>query len=752
MTAPLSASNHNADVETNSRSTNISQEARGSNIKVAVRLRPIWGATKRPRKKMGGDSDVVAWNVEKVGSRVAFTQRGCARGVEGRTVFHLDQVFDEEAHTLQIYQSIARPMLSSVLNGKHATIFAYGQTGSGKTFTMQGEGENKSGIIAMVTADLFRSIEASKRAYEVKVSYFEIYNEKIRDLLVEEWESASSNCNNASTIGNDEVKIRTNVHGNIVLNAKQKKIDSADDALMILFQGNTRRTVAATDMNALSSRSHAVFRLSVQSHIVDEHQPMNLETMNFSDFNLVDLAGSESLKATKATGARQREGATINKSLLALTTVINALSQPSKKKSHHINYRDSKLTRILQPHLSGNAEVAILCCASRSKDFIEETRSTLKFALRAKQVQIKRKFNEVMDDSTIITNLQSQLHEVRKQLRLTEERLQEALARKSINIKSTVDAKKILVDSLNHAKVNRSLPSNSSFQPNIMNPVVTKKYERDHSDVSNSEDYLESSQDSRTGSRTGHREEINTLQTIQDSTGGPQTKIGYSPFLSIAKEDSFDVHERIYSTLSLNPRTQVSNPETIRELLGGGSQDSETLCPNGRLENNVSWDTVAFGNESFIQNEQPFRTIDSLNDKSRLLIPAEITIIDSSTIESSRCLTDRLKDVKARIEFLEGKLESSDIIIEAGFRDLQRARFCIRDLVERNTEMKVKLRRKEREDMKEKYEKGEIVVEQYWILKMSLYGSVIFFLSGSREYFLASAFFVWLTLEMNITA
>jgi len=373
-----------------------------------------------------------------------------------------------------------------------------------------------------------------------------------------------------------------------------------------------------------------------------------------------------------------------------------------------------------------------------------------------------------MDDSTKIRNLQRQLREVRKELQVTQKMLQEEFARKSISIESTFDAEKAMLGSSNHAdlndeKGNESLPSKSGFQLDIMNPVVTGNYQSEYSDKFNSEEFLGSSQGTTTGSSIEHnrtREEESALPTAPDSTEGSQTKIEPSTFLSITKNNSFDGNEGKCSTLSLNIRSQLSNPETIYGLHGVGSraksvfrsQDYEASGPNGRLENNISWDAVAYGTESFVENEQAFRTIESLNDKSWPLIPAEITIINGSTIEGNRCLTDRLKDAEARIEFLEEKLESSDNIIEAGFRDLQRARFCIRDLVQRNTEMKVKLKRKRREDIKENYEKGEIMVEQYWILKLSLYGSVFFFLSGSQEYFLASAFFVWLTLEMNITA
>ena len=283
-----------------------------------MRLRPLFEDAEGLRENRQKNLENRAWSTEKVGGMVSLAQKGYARNVEGRTIFHFDQVFDEDAHTPLVYKSIARPMVRAVLDGKHATIFAYGQTGSGKTFTMQGEGK-KAGIIQLVSSDLFRFMrkgEATKRDFGVKVSYFEIYNEKIRDLLSDDAESASSDSNSLRTNQSDQVKIRTNADGEIVVNVEKKHVFSVDETLALLIQGNAHRTVAATDMNAQSSRSHSVFRLTVESRSVDEQQPVESQGQKIfrvSDFNLVDLAGSESLKATNNTETRQREGATINK-------------------------------------------------------------------------------------------------------------------------------------------------------------------------------------------------------------------------------------------------------------------------------------------------------------------------------------------------------------------------------------------------------------------------------------------------------
>lgn len=285
-----------------------------------MRLCPILEEAKGSRKRGREIEDSKAWGIEFDGKMASMIQKGHSRKVQGRTVFHLDRVFDEDTQTSLVYKSIARPMIPAVLNGKHATIFAYGQTGSGKTYTMQG-GEKvetgQAGIIQLVATDLFLSIgseKASRRKFEIKVSYFEIYNEKIRDLLDDDGENSSTD---SSTHRRDPINVRTNERGEVVVNVLQKKVNNADEALAILVQGNAHRTVAATDVNAHSSRSHSVFRLTVESRSsTDKEQVIDNKiggVVRVSDFNLVDLAGSESLKATKTTGIRQREGATINK-------------------------------------------------------------------------------------------------------------------------------------------------------------------------------------------------------------------------------------------------------------------------------------------------------------------------------------------------------------------------------------------------------------------------------------------------------
>lgn len=248
-------------------------------------------------------------------------QTGMTRKIEGRSVFHLDRVFDEETQTAKVYEGIAKHMVPTVLNGKHATMFAYGQTGAGKTYTMQGGAQvvsGQAGIIQLVARDLFRSIEndTTNREFEVKVSYFEIYNEAIRDLLTDDDDSASYGGRSRGSV-DSVISIRTNDVGKLVVNVTKKTVASADEALQALLEGNRLRHTAATEMNTYSSRSHSVFRLTVESRPrIDEGFNMKRRgsgIVRVSDFNLVDLAGSEGVRTAKTTGIRQREAATINK-------------------------------------------------------------------------------------------------------------------------------------------------------------------------------------------------------------------------------------------------------------------------------------------------------------------------------------------------------------------------------------------------------------------------------------------------------
>lgn len=279
------------------------------------------------------NTDKRGWNLQRGGGTDSLVQKGTARKKDGHTAFHFDHIFDEDTKTPVLYMTIARPMVKTVLSGRHGTIFAYGQTGAGKTFTMQGDGKaasGQAGIIQMVASDLFRFMKQgalANRDYNTKVSYVEIYNEKIRDLLSDATcgSTASHGTPNAQTNKNggdelQEVTIRATSTGEIILNCVQTQVTTVDEVLDLLISGNANRIVAATDMNRHSSRSHAIFRLTVESKEKKGVSPeAENEVTRISDFNLVDLAGSESVRLGTTSGVRLREGAKINQRYVHIT-------------------------------------------------------------------------------------------------------------------------------------------------------------------------------------------------------------------------------------------------------------------------------------------------------------------------------------------------------------------------------------------------------------------------------------------------
>ena len=280
-------------------------------------------------------------------------------------------------------------------------------------------GSRPKGIIQMAAADLFERIEASgTRDWVIKASFFEIYNEEVRDLLVpDDNDSLSSICSHSCL---PILSVREDSAGHVRVKAYEEVVTSVQDVSRILRKGNAHRACASTARNSRSSRSHAIFRLFIESRAKifaddDSH------TVRTSTLNLVDLAGSEDGSAT--TGTRKREGGKINQSLLALTRVIQSLGLPEKKRPKYIGYRDSKLTRILKPSLQGEACVAIICCASPMRVDVEETRSTLKFAASAKLIKINPTVNEVSD--TAVSKLKDELSTLKQALSALQERLRQ---------------------------------------------------------------------------------------------------------------------------------------------------------------------------------------------------------------------------------------------------------------------------------------------------------------------------------------
>ncbi|XP_059937298.1 kinesin-like protein KIF18B isoform X2 [Mesoplodon densirostris] len=322
--------------------------------------------------------------------------------------FVFDRVFGEAATQQDVFHHTTHSILDSFLQGYNCSVFAYGATGAGKTHTMLGR-EGDPGIMYLTTMELYRRLEACReeKKLEVLISYQEVYNEQIHDLLEPK---------GPLTIREDPDK------GVVVQGLSFHQPTSAEQLLGMLTRGNRNRTQHPTDVNATSSRSHAIFQIFVKQQ---DRIPGLTQALRVAKMSLIDLAGSERASSTHAKGERLREGASINRSLLALINVLNALADAKGRKSH-VPYRDSKLTRLLKDSIGGNCRTVMIAAISPSSLAYEDTYNTLKYADRAKEIKLSLKSNVISLDShisqyaSICQQLQAEVAALREKLRVYE--------------------------------------------------------------------------------------------------------------------------------------------------------------------------------------------------------------------------------------------------------------------------------------------------------------------------------------------
>ncbi|CAL9702878.1 unnamed protein product [Knipowitschia caucasica] len=353
----------------------------GASVKVAVRVRPF------NSRETGKDSKCI---IQMQGNTTTILNPKAPK--EPAKTFSFDYSYwshtspDDPSFASQerVFNDIGKEMLAHAFEGYNVCIFAYGQTGSGKSYTMMGR-EGQEGIIPMLCEDLFEKISLDNNkeqlSYSVEVSYMEIYCERVRDLL------------NPKNKGNLRVREHP-LLGPYVEDLSKLAVTSYTDIADLMDAGNKARTVAATNMNETSSRSHAVFTIVFTQKKHDNES--DLSTEKVSKISLVDLAGSERADSTGAKGTRLKEGANINKSLTTLGKVISALAEVSKKKkkTDFIPYRDSVLTWLLRENLGGNSRTAMVAALSPADINYDETLSTLRYADRAKNIKCNAVINE----------------------------------------------------------------------------------------------------------------------------------------------------------------------------------------------------------------------------------------------------------------------------------------------------------------------------------------------------------------------
>ncbi|EPS70575.1 hypothetical protein M569_04185, partial [Genlisea aurea] len=355
-------------------------ERHKENVTVTVRFRPL-----SPREIRQGEE--IAWYAD--GDTIVRNEHNPS------IAYAYDRVFGPTTTTRHVYDIAAQHVVGGAMEGINGTIFAYGVTSSGKTHTMHGD-QRSPGIIPLAVKDAFGIIqETPTREFLLRVSYLEIYNEVVNDLL----NPAGQN-----------LRIREDAQGTFVEGVKEEVVLSPAHALSLIAAGEEHRHVGSTNFNLQSSRSHTIFTLTIESSPCGEN--CEGQAVTLSQLNLIDLAGSESSKA-ETTGLRRKEGSYINKSLLTLGTVISKLTEG---KSAHVPFRDSKLTRLLQSSLSGNGRVSLICTLTPSSSNSEETHNTLKFAHRAKHIEIQAAKNKIIDEKSLIKKYQNEIRSLKEEL------------------------------------------------------------------------------------------------------------------------------------------------------------------------------------------------------------------------------------------------------------------------------------------------------------------------------------------------
>ncbi|KAL8946861.1 MAG: hypothetical protein Q9222_006795 [Ikaeria aurantiellina] len=375
-----------------------------TNIHVVVRCRG------RNEREVRENSGVVVSTDGVQGKNVELSMGSSA--LSNKT-YHFDKVFSPAADQAMVFEDVVTPLLDEMLQGYNCTIFAYGQTGTGKTYTMSGDMSetmgllsDAAGVIPRVLHSLFTKLESDEAESSVKCSFIELYNEELRDLVAVD----------------DTTKLKIYEDGQkkghgatVVQGMEESYIKSAGAGIKLLQDGSHKRQVAATKCNDLSSRSHTVFTITVYIKRTAENGE---DFVSAGKLNLVDLAGSENIQRSGAENKRAAEAGLINKSLLTLGRVINALVE----RGSHIPYRESKLTRLLQDSLGGRTKTCIIATVSPAKSNLEETISTLDYAFRAKNIRNKPQVNQTISKKTLLREFTAEIEKLKGELMATRHR------------------------------------------------------------------------------------------------------------------------------------------------------------------------------------------------------------------------------------------------------------------------------------------------------------------------------------------
>ncbi|KAI3871163.1 hypothetical protein MKW98_015063 [Papaver atlanticum] len=389
---------------------NINRQDREVNVQVLVRCRPLSDEEQRLNIPK-----VISCNEQK--REVNILQSIANKQVD--RAFAFDKVFGPKAQQRSIYDHAISPIVNEVLEGFNCTVFAYGQTGTGKTYTMEGGIKTKggelsaeAGVIPRAVKQIFDTLEAQKADYSMKVTFLELYNEEITDLLAPEDTSPRSSDDRQKK----PISLMEDGKGGVIVRGLEEEVVySANEIYSLLERGSAKRRTVDTLLNKHSSRSHSIFSITIH---VKESTMEEEELIKCGKLNLVDLAGSENISRSGAREARAREAGEINKSLLTLGRCINALVEHSG----HIPYRDSKLTRLLRDSLGGKTKTCIIATISPTVQCLDETLSTLDYAYRAKNIKNKPEVNQKVSKAVLLKDLYLEIEKIKQDVKAAREK------------------------------------------------------------------------------------------------------------------------------------------------------------------------------------------------------------------------------------------------------------------------------------------------------------------------------------------
>ncbi|KAK4432409.1 Kinesin-like protein KIN-5A [Sesamum alatum] len=391
-------------IDSPTRDLEPSNDHKAVNVQVVLRCRPLNEDEIKARTRLVVSCD-------ELKREVTATQYMAYKQTDRTFVF--DKVFGPASQQQELYDNVVAPVVNEVLEGYSWTIFAYGQTGTGKTYTMEGEGRQEkngklcenSGVIPRAVQKIFDVLESERADYSMKVTFLELYNEEITDLLAVDKGSNSLHDEHKRPL----LLMEDGKGGVFVRGLEEEIVSTADELYAILDRGSAKKHTAETLLNKQSNRSHSIFSITIQ---IKQCNSDGSELIKCGKLNLVDLAGSENILRSGARQERAREAGEINRSLLTLGRVINALAENSV----HVPYRESKLTRLLRDSLGGKTKTCIIATVSPSVLSQEETLSTLDYAFRAKSIKNRPEVNRKVVKSTLIKDLYSQIDRLKQEL------------------------------------------------------------------------------------------------------------------------------------------------------------------------------------------------------------------------------------------------------------------------------------------------------------------------------------------------